>query len=157
VGSLLEVWEVSGEGVGHTLWVNRLLTIHQGGKFVKLWGSRDDSANFNRFVLGVILLAVALAGLVGFVVMVRAQSPLKDPPKADPPAQVFRLNPEASQMWGQIDKAEGDLQRQFAQLENQRAALLVGASVPKDYWQHCTVEGNIVACYPPSKSTPTPR
>ena len=48
-------------------------------------------------------------------------------PKAVVPVE-YKLNPEASKVFANIDKAEAELQRQWQTLESQRAMLLIGAN-----------------------------
>ena len=68
----------------------------------------------------------------------------------------FRLNPEASKVWNNIDQAEAELQRQFQQLESQRATLLIGAGVPNESRQCKTDDKGIVVCVKPEQAKASP-
>jgi hypothetical protein len=64
----------------------------------------------------------------------------------------YRLNPEASKAFVAIDAAENQLRQQYATLEAQRAALLIGAGVPEGS-RICTLDKETVVC---AKPAPTP-
>lgn len=61
----------------------------------------------------------------------------------------FKLNPDASKVWANIDQAESELRRQFDQLEAQRATLLIGAGVPQDSRQCKSDDKGTVVCVKP--------
>jgi hypothetical protein len=61
----------------------------------------------------------------------------------------FKLNPDASKVYVNIDQAEAELRRQFDQLEGQRATLLIGAGVPQDSRQCKSDSTGIVICVKP--------
>jgi hypothetical protein len=68
---------------------------------------------------------------------------------AQQPKPEFRLNPEASKVWANIDQSEAELRRQYDQLESQRIILLIGAGVPGDSRSCKTDEKGIVVCVKP--------
>ncbi len=85
------------------------------------------------------ILARIMGVLLGSIIVV-AQTPA--------PAS-YRLNPEASKTFAQIDQAQTELRRQFLQLEGQRTTLLIGAGVPEDS-RECAAGGDgIVVCTKP--------
>lgn len=61
----------------------------------------------------------------------------------------FKLNPDASKVWANIDQAQAELRRQFDQLEAQRSTLLIGAGVPQDSRQCKIDDKGIVVCAKP--------
>jgi hypothetical protein len=74
-----------------------------------------------------------------------------------PPANLYPLPPEASKAYLTIVQAQADLQRQYAALESNRVALLLGANVPKEARNNCTASTpEMVACSRPEPS-PTPK
>ena len=66
----------------------------------------------------------------------------------------FKLNPDASKVWANIDQAEAELRRQYDQLEGQRATLLIGAGVPADSRQCKADDKGIVVCVKPETAIP---
>lgn len=73
-----------------------------------------------------------------------------------PAPALYRLNSDASKVFAQIDAAEEKLRQQYAQLENQRTMLLVGAGVPEDSRTCLTEAGGAVVCAKPLPS-PSPK
>lgn len=61
----------------------------------------------------------------------------------------FKLNPDASKVWANIDQAEAELRRQYDQLEGQRTVLLIGAGVPADSRSCKADDKAIVICVKP--------
>lgn len=74
---------------------------------------------------------------------------IKNAHAQSPKPTEFKLNPDASKVWASIDQAEADLQRQYNQLEAQRATLLIGAGVPQDSRSCKADDKGIVICSKP--------
>lgn len=75
---------------------------------------------------------------------------------AQQPKAEFKLNPDASKVWTNIDQAEAELQRQYQELERQRVTLLIGAGVPQDSRQCKADDKGIVVCVKPETAKATP-
>lgn len=74
-------------------------------------------------------------------------------PKAGAP--VYPLPAEASKVFVAIDRREAELRSEFAQLENNRTVLLIGANVPEDSRSCMVAADGIVTCAKP-KPSPSP-
>lgn len=91
------------------------------------------------------------------VVSRRKYAHAQQQPAAVIPAPVlYRLNPDASKVFAQIDAAEEKLRQQYAQLENQRTMLLTGAGVPEAARSNCKMDNEQIACSVPLPS-PSPK
>lgn len=66
-----------------------------------------------------------------------------------PPVVTKTLNPEASEAWQRIEDAKQKLRDQYAILDSQQAALLIGASVPLEARGHCLNDKGVVVCAVP--------
>lgn len=75
----------------------------------------------------------------------------------------YKLNAEASKAYSQLSQRQEELRREFAQLETNKLALLIGAGVPADA-RECAMEADVVVCRKPAPAasptlntrTPTP-
>lgn len=70
--------------------------------------------------------------------------------KVDAP-EVHKLTHQASQVFMNIDKAEAELTRQYRELEDKRAILLIGANVPQEFSDCSAAPDGIVVCTKPIK------
>lgn len=97
-------------------------------------------------------ISTAVLALFALVLIVRAQQPV-----------TYKLNPEASQRWQQLDKAQEDVikeaNRQLGEIAAQKTALLIGAGIPASErdrpWE---AKAGIVEFAPKAvtKASPTP-
>ena len=89
-----------------------------------------------------ILLILTIAGLKLSADYSHAQSPKLD-------LVTYRLNPEASQVYLEIEKAKADLTQKFQILQAQQMALMIGAGIPaSERDRAASVNAGIVECAP---------
>lgn len=80
----------------------------------------------------------------------------------NPPPTIDHLSPEASKWWLTWDAAKkqklDECGKTFNDLADKQNALLLGAGIAREKWEHCTADSQgVVSCYPPPKASPSQR